>query len=64
MLGIGLPELIILAIVAFPLGGVVLFWIIFGRRAKRFAYASTGAYLRTQEAFVRWRCATSRMRSA
>lgn len=43
---ISLPELVILVMVAFPLVGVVLFWIIFGRRAKRFGYPSTGAYLR------------------
>jgi hypothetical protein len=42
VLPIGVPELFILA----PAGGLVLFWVSFGRRARRFGYASTRAYLR------------------
>jgi RNA polymerase sigma factor (sigma-70 family) len=42
----GVPELIIVVILGLPLAGVVLFWVILGRRATRFAYASTRAYLR------------------
>jgi hypothetical protein len=44
---LGIPELVILAVpLAGVLGGILLFWVIFPRRAKRFGYASTRAYLR------------------
>jgi hypothetical protein len=43
---IGIPEFIIVAALAAPLIGVMLFVVALGRRAKRFGYASTRAYLR------------------
>jgi hypothetical protein len=43
---IGVPELFFFALVALPLAGLVLFWVILGERAKRFGYPSTRAYLR------------------
>ena len=47
MLGpIGMPELIILVFLIIPLFGLMLFWITLGRRARRFGYSSTRAYLR------------------
>jgi hypothetical protein len=46
----GIPELMIIGIVGLPvvvaLIGVALFWISFPRRAKRFGYPGTLAYLR------------------
>jgi hypothetical protein len=49
--GFGVAELLILAvpvlcILAALLSGFVLFPVLLGRRAKRFGYPSTGAYLR------------------
>lgn len=44
--GFGIPELFILAFAIVPLGGVVLFWVMLGRRAKRLGYPSTRSYLR------------------
>lgn len=41
--GIGIPEIFILAVV---LGPIVLFLALARPRAKRFGYATTGAYLR------------------
>jgi hypothetical protein len=50
VLGIGIPELFIVSVVLVPTVLVVLFVGLFvrlvRRRAKRFGYASTGAYLR------------------
>lgn len=47
---IGVPELIIIGVIGFPvivaLVGLVLFWVGFPRRAKRFGYPGTKAYLR------------------
>jgi hypothetical protein len=44
---LGIPELVILAVpLGGVLGGILLCWVIFPRRAKRFGYASTRAYLR------------------
>ena len=47
---IGIPELMIIGIVGFPvviaLAGLVLFWVRFPRRAKQFGYPGTRAYLR------------------
>jgi hypothetical protein len=47
----GIPELLILSLILGPVvlgvGGLVLYRVLLGRRAKRFGYASTGAYLRT-----------------
>lgn len=45
-LGLGIPEFLIVSILALPLGGVVVFWILFGQRADRFGYPTTRAYLR------------------
>jgi len=50
MSAIGVPELFILGIVfgvvVFPLLGLALFVAMFSRRAKRFGYPTTRAYLR------------------
>ena len=50
MPAIGVPELFILGIVfgvvVFPLLGLALFLVTFARRAKRFGYPTTRAYLR------------------
>lgn len=46
MLGFGIAELLILAFLAIPLAGVVLFWVLLGRRARRYGYRSTREYLR------------------
>jgi hypothetical protein len=47
---IGIPELMIIGMIGFPvivaLIGVALFWISFPRRAKRFGYPGTLAYMR------------------
>ena len=43
---IGVPELIILVVVGFPLLAIVPFWLMFVRKAKRFGYPSTRTYLR------------------
>ena len=47
---IGFPEIIIIGMIAVPvligLVGIALFWVGFPRRAKRFGYPSTLAYLR------------------
>ena len=47
---IGIPELMILGIVGFPVivavVGLGLFWRSLRRRAKEFGYPNTGAYLR------------------
>ena len=47
---IGIPELMILGVIGIPvivaLAGLVLFWVGFPRRAKRFGYPGTVAYLR------------------
>jgi hypothetical protein len=47
---IGIPELMILGVIGIPiivaLAGLVLFWVGFPRRAKRFGYPGTRAYLR------------------
>ena len=40
---IGIPELVI---VGPPLVGLIVFWMSFSRRARRFAYPSTRDYLR------------------
>lgn len=48
-MGIGVPELLlaaVLGVVAFVPIGVAIFVVSVKRRAKRFGYASTGAYLR------------------
>ena len=42
----GVPELIILSIVGWPLLGIVLFWASFSRRARQFGYPNTMTYLR------------------
>ncbi len=48
-LGIGIPDLIMLslmaAVVAVPVG-IVMFGVVVWRRTRRLGYASTGAYLR------------------
>ena len=44
--GFGIPELIIMAVLWFPLLGVLWFWLSFRGRARRFGYPSTRAYLR------------------
>jgi hypothetical protein len=44
--GFGVPELIILSVVGFPLVFVLVFWVGLGRRAKRFGYPTKRAYLR------------------
>ena len=50
MSAIGVPELfvlgIVLGVVVFPLLGLALFVAMFSRRAKRFGYPTTRAYLR------------------
>jgi hypothetical protein len=46
IIGRYVPELLIFGFFGFPLLGVLLFWVTFGRRAKRFGYPSTRAYLR------------------
>lgn len=38
----GVPELFIVS----PLAGLIVVWVSLGRRARRFAYPTTGAYLR------------------
>lgn len=43
---LGLPELLILVVVVAPLTGIAAVWFVLRRRAKRFAYPSTAAYLR------------------
>jgi hypothetical protein len=47
---IGIPELMIIGMIGFPvivsLIGVALYWISFPRRAKRFGYPGTLAYMR------------------
>jgi len=43
---LGFPVLFILVPVLVMVVGVWLFWVSLGRRARRFGYASTGAYLR------------------
>ncbi len=43
---IGVPELFILVPLLIGLGGIVLFPVSLARRAKRFGYPSTSAYLR------------------
>lgn len=47
---IGIPELIIIGVIALPviigLVGIALFWVSFPRRARRFGYPGTLAYLR------------------
>ena len=47
---IGIPELIIIGVIAVPvivgLVGVAMFWVGFPRRARRFGYPGTLAYLR------------------
>jgi hypothetical protein len=43
---IGIPELFLLSLLFGPLVAVVLFWGMLRRRAKRFQYVSTRAYLR------------------
>jgi hypothetical protein len=46
---IGIPELLILGIVGFPLiavAGILVFWISFPRRARRLGYPNARAYLR------------------
>ena len=45
-LGFGVPELILVGLVAIPLIGVLLFWTVLKRRARRFGYGSIAAYLR------------------
>jgi hypothetical protein len=50
-LGIGVPELILLTVAVVAVGGTLLAVVIlvraFVRRAKRFGYPSTGAYLKS-----------------
>ena len=45
-LGIGVPEFVILSVVGVVPVAIVVFGVLVRRRAKRFGYASTGAYLR------------------
>lgn len=46
MPAIGIPEILILMGLVFPLLGVLLFWATFSRRARRFGYPTTLTYLR------------------
>ena len=48
--GFGVPELIILGVLGFPLFGAFLFWTTFARRARQLGYLSTRAYLRAAPA--------------
>ena len=43
---IGIPELLFFGLPLAALASIVLFWLAFRRRARRFGYASTSAYLR------------------
>ena len=43
---IGIPELIILAVIGLPVIVALAGWVAFPRRAKRFGYPGTLAYLR------------------
>jgi hypothetical protein len=44
--GIGVPELLILGVVAIVPIAIVIFAVLVGRRARKFGYESTRAYLR------------------